>query len=164
MDKRNLSERDICTKFITPALLQAGWTQELFREEVVTEGRILVKGHMVSRETRPDRQGAKWGSTSFPPRPSCTRRELPRTEQVTVQVARLLRVIGTRELGTGDLMREFDLSHRPTFLHNYLDPALQAGLIQRTDPGSPRSPLQKYCRTELGRTVVASPSKNRSRP
>jgi type I site-specific restriction endonuclease len=25
MDKRSLSERDICTKFITPALRQAGW-------------------------------------------------------------------------------------------------------------------------------------------
>lgn len=57
MDKRNLSERDICTKFITPAILQAGWAQEQFREEVITEGRIVVKGHMASRETNPDRQG-----------------------------------------------------------------------------------------------------------
>ena len=57
MDKRNLSERDICTKFITPAILRAGWVQEQFREEVITEGRIVVKGHMASRETNPDRQG-----------------------------------------------------------------------------------------------------------
>jgi len=27
MDKRELSERDICTKFITPAIQQAGWQQ-----------------------------------------------------------------------------------------------------------------------------------------
>jgi type I site-specific restriction endonuclease len=27
MDKRSLSERDICTKFITPALRRAGWTK-----------------------------------------------------------------------------------------------------------------------------------------
>lgn len=57
MEKRNLSERDICTKFITPALLQAGWSQEQFREEVITDGRIVVKGNMASRETNPERQG-----------------------------------------------------------------------------------------------------------
>ncbi len=35
MDKRALSERDICTKFITPALRQAGWDEMLqIREEV----------------------------------------------------------------------------------------------------------------------------------
>ncbi len=27
MDKRTLGERDICTKFITPALRQAGWDE-----------------------------------------------------------------------------------------------------------------------------------------
>lgn len=57
MDKRNLSERDICTKFITPALLQAGWAQEQFREEVITEGRIVVRGNMATREKNPERQG-----------------------------------------------------------------------------------------------------------
>ena len=35
MDKRALSERDICTKFITPALRKAGWDEMLqIREEV----------------------------------------------------------------------------------------------------------------------------------
>ena len=35
MDKRSLSERDICTKFITPALRNAGWDEMLqIREEV----------------------------------------------------------------------------------------------------------------------------------
>jgi type I restriction enzyme, R subunit len=57
MDKLNLSERDICTKFITPALLASGWGQDQFREEVITEGRITVRGHMAARETNPDRKG-----------------------------------------------------------------------------------------------------------
>lgn len=51
MDKKALSERDICTKFITPALRQAGW-DEMFqiREEVsFTKGRLIVRGKMVSR-------------------------------------------------------------------------------------------------------------------
>src|SRR4029079_12231632 len=51
MDKRSLSERDICTKFITPALRSAGWDEMLqIREEVgFTKGRIIVRGKLVSR-------------------------------------------------------------------------------------------------------------------
>ena len=51
MDKRALSERDICTKFITPALRQAGWDElSQIREEVsFTKGRIIVRGKLVSR-------------------------------------------------------------------------------------------------------------------
>ena len=51
MDKRGLSERDICTKFITPALRAAGWDEMLqIREEVgFTKGRIIVRGKLVTR-------------------------------------------------------------------------------------------------------------------
>ncbi len=51
MDKRALSERDICTKFITPALRSAGWDEiNQIREEVsFTKGRIIVRGKLVSR-------------------------------------------------------------------------------------------------------------------
>lgn len=50
-DKRSLSERDICTKFITPAVKEAGWNElTQIREEVsFTKGRIIVRGKMVSR-------------------------------------------------------------------------------------------------------------------
>jgi type I restriction enzyme R subunit len=51
VNKKELSERDICTKFITPALRQAGWDElTQLREEVsFTKGRIIVRGKMVSR-------------------------------------------------------------------------------------------------------------------
>ena len=51
MDKKSLSERDICTKFITPALRHAGWNEiAQVREEVsFTKGRIIVRGKLVSR-------------------------------------------------------------------------------------------------------------------
>ena len=51
MDKRSLSERDICTKFITPALRRAGWDEiQQIREEVTfTKGRIIVRGKLVTR-------------------------------------------------------------------------------------------------------------------
>jgi len=52
IDKKDLSEQDICTKYITPAIVnQAGWdlyTQ--FKQEVYfTNGRVFVRGKMVSR-------------------------------------------------------------------------------------------------------------------
>ena len=51
MNKKELSERDICTKFITPALRRAGWDElSQLREEVsFTKGRIIVRGKMVTR-------------------------------------------------------------------------------------------------------------------
>lgn len=58
MDKKHLSERDICTKFITPALEQAGWSQTQFREEVkLTDGRVLVRGNMAARVKNPEAKG-----------------------------------------------------------------------------------------------------------
>ena len=51
MNKKSLSERDICTKFITPAVMQAGWDLNTqVREEVFfTNGRIIVRGKLFKR-------------------------------------------------------------------------------------------------------------------
>ena len=51
MDKRSLTERDICTKFILPAVKRAGWDEMVqIREEVYfTKGRIIVRGKLVTR-------------------------------------------------------------------------------------------------------------------
>ena len=52
MNKKLLSERDICTKFITPALKKAEWDElTQLREEVsFTKGRIVVRGKLVTRD------------------------------------------------------------------------------------------------------------------
>jgi type I restriction enzyme R subunit len=54
MNKKSLSERDICTKFITPALAKAGWDiHSQVREEVgFTDGRIYVRGKLHARGTQ----------------------------------------------------------------------------------------------------------------
>lgn len=58
MDKCQLSERDICTKFITPAIQQAGWQQHQFREEVsLTDGRVMVCGKLAARIRNPEAKG-----------------------------------------------------------------------------------------------------------
>lgn len=51
INKKSLSERDICSKYITPALTAAGWDlQTQVREEVsFTDGQIIVKGKTVKR-------------------------------------------------------------------------------------------------------------------
>ena len=52
--KKDLSERDICTQFIIPAIKKSGWDIERqIREEVFfTDGRIYVKGHLTARGAR----------------------------------------------------------------------------------------------------------------
>jgi len=54
LDKRSLSEQDIRTQFITPAIQQAGWTRSFhMREEVpLTAGQIMVQGNDVRRSVR----------------------------------------------------------------------------------------------------------------
>lgn len=49
--KKDLSESDICSKYILPALQQAGWDmRKQIREEVYfTDGRIYVKGNLSTR-------------------------------------------------------------------------------------------------------------------
>jgi len=51
MHKKTLSERDICTKYITPSLTSAGWDlHRQIREEVsFTDGRIYVRGRIHAR-------------------------------------------------------------------------------------------------------------------
>ncbi len=54
MNKKALSERDICSKFINPALQRAGWSmKKQVREEVsFTDGRIIVQGKLYTRGKR----------------------------------------------------------------------------------------------------------------
>ena len=51
MDKKTLSESDICAKFITPALIKAGWDEglQIRREVSFTKGRIIVRGKLHTR-------------------------------------------------------------------------------------------------------------------
>ena len=54
MNKKSLSERDICTKYITPAIKKAGWNTltQLLEEVSFTNGKIYVRGRMTTRGVR----------------------------------------------------------------------------------------------------------------
>jgi type I restriction enzyme, R subunit len=51
MNKKDLSERDICSKCIGPAVKRAGWDGMMrIRDQVnFTNGRIIVRGKLVTR-------------------------------------------------------------------------------------------------------------------
>ena len=50
-------------------------------------------------------------------------------------------------------MQLLELKHRPTFLYDYLKPALEQGFIEMTIPDKPNSSLQKYRLTVLGKQL-----------
>ena len=52
MDKKQLSEIDICEKFISPAIALAGWNihDQIFREYPLRVGRVTVRGNKSHRD------------------------------------------------------------------------------------------------------------------
>jgi type I restriction enzyme R subunit len=53
VNKKALSESDICDRFITPAIQDAGWAQHQWRREYgFTDGKIIVRGNLVARGKR----------------------------------------------------------------------------------------------------------------
>ncbi len=74
------------------------------------------------------------------------------TDQDTDQVAdqdktsaeRLFSALGDNTLSAAELMERLGLLHKPTFRKNYLNPALEQNLIERTIPDKPNSKNQKY--------------------
>ena len=70
------------------------------------------------------------------------------TDQDKTPIDRLLAVLGNEELSAAEIMKRLGLSHKPTFRKNYLHPALDQKLIERTIPDKPNSRNQKYRKTE----------------
>ncbi len=81
---------------------------------------------------------------------SCTLQVNP---EVTPQVNRLLAVL-RGEMGREALMQALELKDARHFRQAYLTPALEACLVEMTQPDSPRSPTQKYRLTDKGRWLV----------
>ena len=77
------------------------------------------------------------------------------TEQAPEQVETLIAAIDTKEYSRAEIMELVEVKHRPTFLYNYLQPAIALGFIELTIPGKPNSSKQKYRLTQKGRTKKA---------
>ena len=75
INKKELTERDICTKFITPALVEAKWDlMNQIREEVCfIRGRVIVRGQLqdkvkedAGQTTLPIISKGKWEQLPIP--------------------------------------------------------------------------------------------------
>lgn len=64
--------------------------------------------------------------------------------QVSDQVQRLISAMKLEDYTLAELMQLVGLNHRATFQKNYLNPAIEADLIERTIPDKPKSPKQRY--------------------
>jgi fido (protein-threonine AMPylation protein) len=67
-------------------------------------------------------------------------------------VRRLIDVL-EGEMSRAKIMKAIGIKDRVTFADYYLAPALKLGLVEMTQPNSPRSPTQKYRLTVKGRNV-----------
>lgn len=71
------------------------------------------------------------------------------TEQVTEQVESLVKKL-EGELKSVELMVLLELQDRKNFQETYLNPAIENGFVEMTQPNSPKSPTQKYRLTQKG--------------
>jgi predicted HTH transcriptional regulator len=72
------------------------------------------------------------------------------TPQVNTQVEKLVRIFNEGVLTINDLMQILHFKERRTFARNYIQPAIELGLIEMTIPDKPNSRLQKYRLTQKG--------------
>ena len=68
-------------------------------------------------------------------------------------IKKIVDVIGTHELSACAIMEDLGLKHRPTFIENYLNPAIAEGYVRLLYPDKPRHPRQKYLLTARGITL-----------
>lgn len=65
-------------------------------------------------------------------------------EKASDNLKRILKALGEDELTTKEIMGKLELSDRNNFMKSYLNPAIDAGLVERTMPEKPKSPQQRY--------------------
>lgn len=85
------------------------------------------------------------------------------TDQVTVEVMRLLLAAAQGEHTRSALQYTLGLKHTPHFRKAYLLPALEGGLIEMTLPDKPNSRSQRYRLTALGQRWLETHSSGSAR-
>lgn len=78
------------------------------------------------------------------------------TEQLTAPLLAIVKAIGIEQCSLKMIMERIELKHRPTFIANYLTPAIQNGFVAPLYPNNPKHPRQKYLLTVKGLTIFNS--------
>jgi len=84
--------------------------------------------------------------------PSSTPQVPPKYLPSTPQVEKLVLAMSD-EMTRDDLQKKLNITNRKYFRQSYLNKALNAGIIEMTEPDSPNSPNQKYRLTKLGKDL-----------
>jgi hypothetical protein len=77
------------------------------------------------------------------------------TGYVTGQVVKLLSIM-EGDMSRLALQQALGLKHRDSFVEVYVQPALEAGLIEMTIPDKPKSRLQKYRVIDKGKALLSA--------
>ena len=67
---------------------------------------------------------------------------------------RLVQTMGREKPSIKEIMGKIELKPRPTFMENYLNPAIENGFVRLLYPDSPRHPRQKYLLTVKGMMLL----------
>ena len=116
----------------------------LCREHGAPEPRIEISEHWVTVVFPRPAQESRIGNRSVTPQVA---------PQVAPQVKRLLETL-RGEASSAEIMKALKLKDRKNFLKNYLKPALEAGVVGMTVPDKPKSRVQRYFLTELGKSLL----------
>jgi Fic family protein len=103
----------------------------------------------IEEYTRDLARDVPWSTTDGAPLPEIT----PQVAAATPQVRRLLSLLCDKELSAAELRKLMGLSDAKSFRRLYLRKAIDAGLVEMTIPGKPRSKSQRYRLTQLGAEV-----------
>ena len=134
----------------TVEFLERFFRNALLGEKNKLQSRYLLVGGW-QEETTPTSKGDTPTSNVDAPTSNATDRviALSRTVQRLVEVL-------DGEMSRTAIMKAIGIKDRVTFTDYYLAPALKLGLVEMTQPNSPRSPTQKYRLTEKGKDFTRS--------
>lgn len=95
----------------------------------------------------------EWTKNEAPHRTSTEQVPNKLSEQVNDHERKLILAIGNQYLSLKQIMVAIGLKHRPTILYNYVEPAMNDGIVALLYPKSPRHPRQKYKLTMKGLAI-----------
>lgn len=75
---------------------------------------------------------------------------------LSAPLSAIIKAIGTEQSSLKVIMERIGLKHRPTFIANYLTPAIQSGFVTSLYPNNPKHPQQKYLLTAKGLAIFNS--------
>ena len=132
----------------TTEYLERFFRNALMGEENKLQSRFLLVGGWKGDST-PTSKGDT--PTSKLPAPTSNAAKSPASKMLALSRAvRLFLDVLDGEMSRAKAMKAIGIKDRVTFTDYYLSPALKLGLVEMTQPNSPRSPTQKYRLTPKG--------------